>query len=149
MRAKRERGSIRGMHTAEYAICFGLVIAAAAGMQTYVKRALQARIKTATDAVATATADKTVVTISTTGPAGGGVKALSMTGLKQYEPYYEHGDQTSARAALTNETHSEGDEAPFRSEQSRQTRKAGSEQGEGGADRLPADDAWEKREKEK
>jgi len=40
---------IRGQSTAEYAIVIGLVIAAAVGMQVYVKRSLQGKIKDAVD----------------------------------------------------------------------------------------------------
>jgi len=39
----------KGQSTAEYAIVIGLVIAAAVGMQIYVKRGLQAKIKGAVD----------------------------------------------------------------------------------------------------
>lgn len=39
----------RGQNTAEYAILIGLVVAAAIGMQTYVKRGLQAKAKDAGD----------------------------------------------------------------------------------------------------
>ena len=54
----------RGQNTAEYAILIGLVVAAAIGMQTYVKRSLQGGIKFAVDKVATE------------------------EGTGQYEPYY-------------------------------------------------------------
>lgn len=40
----------RGQNTAEYAILIGLVVAAALGIQTYVKRGLQGRMKDAGDA---------------------------------------------------------------------------------------------------
>jgi hypothetical protein len=40
----------KGQNTAEYAILIGLVVAAALGIQTYVKRGLQGRIKDAGDA---------------------------------------------------------------------------------------------------
>jgi len=39
----------KGQSTAEYAIVIGLVIAAAVGMQVYVKRSIQAKIKDAAD----------------------------------------------------------------------------------------------------
>ena len=39
----------KGQSTAEYAILIGIVIAAAVGIQTYVKRGLQARFKTTVD----------------------------------------------------------------------------------------------------
>lgn len=40
----------KGQNTAEYAILIGLVVAAALGIQTYVKRGLQGRMKDAGDA---------------------------------------------------------------------------------------------------
>lgn len=64
----------------EYAILLGVAIAVFAGMQLYVKRGLNARIKQATD--------------SATG-AGANIGAISIGGYnmtigtqKQYEPYY-------------------------------------------------------------
>jgi len=39
----------KGQSTAEYAIVIGLVIAAAVGMQLYVKRGIQAKVKDAVD----------------------------------------------------------------------------------------------------
>lgn len=55
----------RAQSTAEYAILFGLVVAVAIGMQTYVKRSLQGGIKFAVDKV-----------------------QKGDTGTGQYEPYY-------------------------------------------------------------
>ncbi len=54
--------------TAEYAILIGLIIAALVAMQTYVKRGLQARMRDATDRVAS---ENTAIGATT-----------------QYEPYY-------------------------------------------------------------
>ena len=39
----------KGQNTAEYAVLIGLVVGAAIGVQTYVKRGFQARVKTETD----------------------------------------------------------------------------------------------------
>jgi len=67
----------KGQNTAEYAILIALIIAAAVGMQTYVKRGLQGRIH---DAVKhTGTAQEV-----------GGAN-LNFTG-NQYEPYYSKSD---------------------------------------------------------
>ncbi|MDP2928383.1 MAG: hypothetical protein Q8N80_06275 [Candidatus Omnitrophota bacterium] len=60
----------KGQSTAEYAIVIGLVIAAAVGMQIYVKRSIQGKIKDAT---------------SITNDAGGGV---TIGNTVQYEPDY-------------------------------------------------------------
>ncbi|UCB56774.1 MAG: hypothetical protein JSV30_06170 [Candidatus Omnitrophota bacterium] len=43
----------KGQSTAEYAIVIGLIIGAVIGMQTYVKRGVQARVKDAVDGFAT------------------------------------------------------------------------------------------------
>ena len=134
----RARGE-RGMHTAEYAICFGLVVAAVVGMQTSVRRAIQARIKASTDVVAGVA--KTSMTI------GGQTVSMNPNDLNQYEPYYEHSAQDSDRASLIQETHDGTDPtksgaAPVRKEQSRTFRKFGADQGESGASSLDSDKAW-------
>ena len=58
----------RGQNTAEYAILIGVIVAAAIAMQIYVRRGMQARIKSAVDY--SQTADSTIFNTS------------------QYEPYY-------------------------------------------------------------
>lgn len=127
----------RGMHTAEYAICFGLVIAAVVGMQTYVKRGLQARMKTGADMVVKVTNKS--VTIGS----GDSAKILPMGGLSQYEPYYELSSQDSERASFTEEGHTDGIAGINRTEQSRQIRKAGGVQTEQGAmDTTAIDQGW-------
>ncbi len=62
------RNRIKGQSTAEYAILIGLVVAAVIAMQTYAKRALQARVR-----------DASVYMVAQTN--GIGTTA-------QYEPYY-------------------------------------------------------------
>ena len=76
----------KGQNTAEYAILIALIIAAAVGMQTYVKRGLQGRVKEAVDHTGTA-------------QEVGGAN-LSFSG-DQYEPYYAQSDTKvrSERAA--------------------------------------------------
>lgn len=71
----------RGQSTAEYAIVLGVVIAALVGMQIYVKRGLNAKMKGVTDYMAD----------NTTGLAG--------KQLEQYEPYY-----ASSKHAVTQKT---------------------------------------------
>jgi len=63
----------KGQNTAEYAILIALIIAAAVGMQTYVKRGLQGRIHEAVKHTGTAQ------------DVGGAT--LNFSG-NQYEPYY-------------------------------------------------------------
>ena len=50
----RKLNSLRAQSTAEYAIVFGLVIAAVIGMQTYVKRGWQARVRVESDQMSNA-----------------------------------------------------------------------------------------------
>lgn len=67
----------KGQNTAEYAILIALIIAAAVGMQTYVKRGLQGRVKDVVDHTGQA--------------AEVGGASLSLSG-DQYEPYYAESD---------------------------------------------------------
>ncbi len=62
----------RGQSVAEYAVVFGVVIAAVVGMQIYVKRGLQGKMRDATDFVG----------------ARLGQSAGLATTTAQYEPYY-------------------------------------------------------------
>ena len=93
----------QGMHTAEYAICFGLVVAAVVGMQTYVKRAIQARVKASTDIINTVTSgpSRTIIKVDSI--------PLGMASLEQFEPYYQDSKQTSDRASLFTEKHDKGE----------------------------------------
>ena len=66
---RKLRKAIKGQSTAEYAILIALVVAAVIAMQTFAKRALQARIKGAAEYLRDETSDN--------------------LGLElQYEPYY-------------------------------------------------------------
>ena len=69
----------KGQSIAEYAVLLSLVIAAAVAMQVYVKRGVQAKIKSGTDAY-TSVAEKI--------DAAGG-KTVEFKALAQYEPYYQ------------------------------------------------------------
>lgn len=78
----------KGQSTAEYAIVIGLVIAAAIGMQVYVKRSIQGKIKDAVD-----TNDPAATFLTT----------------KQYEPLYATTeDMVSKRDAEEKATTSTG-----------------------------------------
>ncbi len=70
----------KAQSTAEYSILFALVVAAALGMQTYMKRSVQAKMHDAGVALTSVSADIT----------GDGV-ILGTT--RQYEPYYEETKQ--------------------------------------------------------
>jgi len=79
----------KGQNTAEYAILIALIIAAAVGMQTYVKRGLQGRVKDA------------VVHTGTAQEVGGA--NLNFTGT-QYEPYYSESDTKVRNERTAQET---------------------------------------------
>ena len=68
-----------GQSTAEYAVLIAIVIAGIVGMQTYVKRGLQARYKVASD--------KLTQSIGAPIAIGGATLSLRHT-VDQYEPYY-------------------------------------------------------------
>ena len=72
-----------GQSTAEYAIVIGLVIAAVIGMQVYVKRGIQSKIKVY--------ADKK--------PKGVDGNNSTMFYTDQYEPYYAQSDMDTNRTA--------------------------------------------------
>jgi hypothetical protein len=81
------RSKKRAQSVTEYAILLGVAIAVFAGMQTFVKRGFQAKIKTSTDAMTGAGANKTI-NVSESGDDDYG--SLSMGKLSQYEPYYTY-----------------------------------------------------------
>ena len=72
--------SRKSQSVTEYAILLSVAIAAFAGMQVYVKRGLQARIKAGTDAAAGAGAGKEIKV--------GNDYSITFKELNQYEPYY-------------------------------------------------------------
>ena len=67
----------RGQSIAEYAILFAVVIGAYVAMQVYARRGLQARVKSATDALTGVNGTFTAGTIT-----------ASFDAKSQYEPYY-------------------------------------------------------------
>lgn len=69
----------KAQSTAEYAVVLSLVIAAAIGMQVYVKRGVQARIKTTADGYV-----EPAYTFSLSGQP----ESATFSSVKQYEPYY-------------------------------------------------------------
>mgnify|MGYP001596837968 CR=1 FL=1 len=93
-------GKIRGQSTAEYAVVLSLVIAAVIGMQIYVKRGLQARVKAGTDSFTSVqkgtkfgldTVDMPGYTPKFAADGGGfsAITAAKFGALTQYEPYYQ------------------------------------------------------------
>ena len=81
-----------GQSTAEYAIVISVVVAAVIGMQLYVKRGLNAKIKTAADALGSVNG-----AIGNSGGPNLGV-------MNQYEPYYTESNYTTEQNSSTNET---------------------------------------------
>jgi uncharacterized protein (UPF0333 family) len=75
----------KAQQTAEYALLIALVVAAVIAMQTYAQRAIQARIKGASDYLADETS------------------ALGTT--NQYEPYYLTSQYTVTRSDATTDIH--------------------------------------------
>lgn len=75
----------KAQQTAEYALLIALVVAAVIAMQTYAQRAIQARIKGASDYLASET--------STLGD------------VNQYEPYYLRSQYEVDRADTTTDIH--------------------------------------------
>ena len=77
-----------GQSTAEYAVVISVVIACVVGMQIYVKRGMQAKLKQASDTYAA--------------KVGSGTDMLAGDALEQYEPYY-----TAAGSMATTFTNSD------------------------------------------
>ena len=67
----------KGQSTAEYAIVIALVLGAAVGMQTYVRRTLQARVADASDALPS------------------NIPGVAGTPRKQFEPLYATANQNT------------------------------------------------------
>jgi len=78
---------IKAQSTAEYVIVLGLIVAAVIGMQTYVKRGFQGRIKDAVNYVDYGGSTGDTVTFTTT----------------QYEPYYLESSFESKRDSTETE----------------------------------------------
>jgi len=83
----------------EYAILLGVAIAVFAGMQLYVKRGLNARIKQATDSATTAGGDLTLSV---------GGYHMNLTTQKQYEPYYTESQSKTYQESVEREQLKDG-----------------------------------------
>ncbi len=88
----------RGQSTAEYAILFSVVIAALVGMQLYMKRGGQARLKIGIDEY-TEVGSSVRSWLDNSAPPAGFVKFEHKH--KQYEPYYTKSDMTTMSASIT------------------------------------------------
>ena len=73
----------KGQSTGEYALVFAIILGAIIAMQTYVKRAIQGRVKAGADFMARETADVGM---------GEGLGAAT-----QYDPYYYTSDNNVSR----------------------------------------------------
>ncbi len=91
----------RGQSTAEYAIVFAVVLAALVGMQIYVKRGAQARLKLGVDEF-TKAGSEALPWLEGSGSALEGDVTLKRSG-SQYEPYYAESSYTTTRQSTTNE----------------------------------------------
>ena len=74
----------RGQSTAEYAVVIGVVIAALVGMQIYVRRAMNAKLKDASDSVSATVGNQLGIEVTTAEQV-------------QYEPYYASSDYTTTQ----------------------------------------------------
>lgn len=113
----KTRLGCRAQSTAEYAVLFGLVVAAVVGMSVYVRRAVQAKIKVGTDAV----------------------KIPGAQDLGQYEPYYAQSQRTTTQTQDITEGYAQG--ATTRQGSTGAT-STGTE-ATMGAGALGQDDAWQ------
>ncbi len=118
------QGARRGQSAAEYAIVFSVVIAALVGMQIYVKRGLNAKLKDGSDGASDLVMTKLGVS-----------DAQAKKDAKQYEPYYtqtdykvlqdaDRVDKVASKGVITREVKKE------------ETKRTGS-QTVGGVDQLP------------
>ena len=94
MRNVRNGRKAKGQSTAEYAVVIAIVLGAVIGMQTFVKRGLQARYKVAADAMASVKGTNDLASFN--------------SNLSQYEPYYAEQNIVTARSENYNETYNLG-----------------------------------------
>lgn len=125
-----KRRTCVGQSTAEYAVVIALVLAAAIGMQTYIKRTLQARYKKATQTLTSITP-----LAAQTGDFG------NWSALQQYEPYYAKSDITTERKDNFQEVYDKG-KTTRTGVLSQSDRQVGGFQEESDATKLAQDDSW-------
>ena len=117
----------RGQSILEYAVLISIVIAAAIGMQTYVKRGLQGRYKAVTDNLVI-------------GANGGSAAVANLGGPRQYEPYYAESSFRTTTNQETTEAYGEGGVVTRDIVQDRRTRDQGDFQQEG--TNAQQEDTW-------
>ncbi len=103
----------KGQSIMEYAVLISLVIAALTGMQLYVRRGLQARIKDASD---------NLPNYVQTGKAGLLSGTIFKEGHTQYEPYYRGASETESTTVSGTEQYVSDDDGGKR-QLTGQTRK--------------------------
>ena len=122
----------RGQSTAEYAIVISVVIAAVLGMQLYMKRGMQGKVK---DGVDFFTNQEGTMDSSLTN---------NISNLDQYEPYYAESNTTTNQSSSENEQMLEGGRV-FKGAMKTTTHRTGNQiQGVGW---NPADANWTTRHK--
>jgi len=128
---------IRGQSTAEYAVVLSLVIAAVIGMQIYVKRGLQARVKAGTDSFTGAGAGFEF----TEGTAG---ITAQYKPLRQYEPYYQESAYDTYSENVEQEHMGEGKVVKEKVSDVNVRKAGGYQRQRGSAGAGDRDDVWEK-----
>jgi len=83
----------------EYAILLGLAIAAFAGMQLYIKRGLQGKLKDSTTLVT-----RDAVGNFTAQDGSNNTRTLSLGNTSQYEPYYTQSNMDSVQSSESQDT---------------------------------------------
>lgn len=97
------RTRAKGQSTAEYAIVFGVVVAALVAMQVYIKRGTQAQIKGGVDTFTKAgTTDQTW--LDDAGITGANYAVTMKSTANQYEPYYAQSKYDTFRDSTMQET---------------------------------------------
>lgn len=107
-----------GQSMAEYALVVVIIIAAVAGMQTYYKRGMQAKIKGTID----------------------GMNLDTGSTFLQYEPYYATSDFTTSRNITTQHEEYE-QQGTLTRDETRGVTRTGTQQ-ESGGNQLSADNDW-------
>ena len=134
----------RAQSTAEYALVIAIVLAALVGMQTYIKRSLQAKLQAGASTLTSAggTAGYLIKAKEPTFVPGTSEFALKGTD-SQYEPYYAQSEYQTTRDAKNQEKYLEGGkvERDILADEAT-SRTSGGFQEEGGHKALVKDDDW-------
>ena len=146
---------IRGQSTAEYAVVLSLVIAAVIGMQIYVKRGLQARVKAGTVSFTSVQKD-TSFSLEATDMLGytpkfaadgsdlSTITATKFGKLSQYEPYYQESAYDTYSENVEQEHMGEGKVVKEKVSDVNVRKAGGYQRQRGSAGAGDRDDVWEK-----